>query len=172
MVYFVMGLALFADEDYEEVWARITETLAGWGCWDDSQADVTTGGITQARQRLGHEPVKETFAQVAGPVATLETEGAFLGPWRKMSIDGLEWDVPGHEGERGGVRVPRRREGRQPGGVSQGQGGDDRRVRVARPGAGRDRPVRLQGQRRAVAGAGAVPAAGRGLAADRGPELL
>jgi hypothetical protein len=94
MVYFVMGLALFAEEDYEEVWARITETLAGWGCWDDSQADVTTGGITQARQRLGQEPVKETFAQVAGPVATLDTEGAFLGPWRKMSIDGLEWDVP------------------------------------------------------------------------------
>jgi hypothetical protein len=94
MVYFVMGLALFAEEDYEEVWTRITETLAGWGCWDDSQADVTTGGITQARQRLGHEPVKETFAQVARPVATLETEGAFLGPWREMSIDGLEWDVP------------------------------------------------------------------------------
>jgi hypothetical protein len=94
MVYFVMGLALFAEEDYEEVWTRITRTLAGWGCWDDSQADVTTGGITQARQRLGHEPVKETFAQVARPVATLETEGAFLGPWRKMSIDGLEWDVP------------------------------------------------------------------------------
>jgi Insertion element 4 transposase N-terminal len=94
MVYFVMALALFADEDYEEVWTRLTETLADWG-WDRTQAEVTTGGITQARQRLGHEPVKETFAQVAEPVATLETAGAFLGPWRKMSIDGLEWDVPG-----------------------------------------------------------------------------
>ena len=79
MVYFVMGLALFAEEDYKEVWARITETLAGWGCWDDSQATVTTGGITQARQRLGHEPVKETFAQVAGPVATLDTRGRSSG---------------------------------------------------------------------------------------------
>ena len=92
MVYFVMGLALWADEDYEEVWARITETLADWGGFGD-QALVTTGGITQARQRLGHEPVKETFAQVAAPVATLDTPGAFLGNWRKMSIDGLEWDV-------------------------------------------------------------------------------
>ena len=34
MVYFVMALALFAEEDYEEVWARLTETLADWGCWD------------------------------------------------------------------------------------------------------------------------------------------
>jgi hypothetical protein len=97
MVYFVMGLALFAEEDYEEVWTRITEALADWGCWDDSQVTVTTGGITQARQRLGHEPVKEVFAQVAHPVATEDTPGAFLGPWRKMSIDGLEWDVPDSE---------------------------------------------------------------------------
>jgi hypothetical protein len=94
MVYFTMALALLGEEDYEEVWARLSETLADWGCWDDEQATVTTGGITQARQRLGHEPVKEVFAQVAAPVATEDTPGAFLGPWRKMSIDGLEWDIP------------------------------------------------------------------------------
>ena len=80
MVYFVMALALFAEEDYEETWVRLSGTLAEWGCWDDSQATVTTGGLTQARQRLGHEPVKETFAQVAVPVATEDTPGAFLGP--------------------------------------------------------------------------------------------
>ena len=94
MVYFAMALALFAGEDYEETWVRLSETLADWGCWDPSQGTVTTGGLTQARQRLGHEPVKEVFAQVARPVATEDTPGAFLGPWRKMSMDGLEWDVP------------------------------------------------------------------------------
>src|ERR1700728_4256652 len=52
IVYFAMALALFAEEDYEEVWARLAETLAYWGCWDDEQATVTTGGIPQARQRL------------------------------------------------------------------------------------------------------------------------
>ena len=114
MTYFVMGLALWAEEDYEEVWAQITETLAEWGCWDESQARVTTGGIAQARQRLGSEPVRGTFAQVARPVATEDTPGAFLGPWRKMSIDGLEWDIPdteanaaefGYPGARDGVRA-------------------------------------------------------------------
>ena len=94
MVYFVMGLALWAEEDYEEVWAKITESLADWGGFGDDQALVTTGGLTQARQRLGHEPVKGTFELVAAPVATLDTPGAFLGNWRKMSVDGLEWDVP------------------------------------------------------------------------------
>src|SRR2546430_7926873 len=94
MVYFAMALALFAGEDYEETWVRLSETLADWGCWDPSQGTVTTGGLTQAGQRLGHEPVKQVFAQVARPVATEDTPGAFLGPWRKMSMDGLEWDIP------------------------------------------------------------------------------
>jgi hypothetical protein len=53
MVYFAMALALFAEEDYEEVAARLTETLESWGCWDDSWGVPTSGGITQARQRLG-----------------------------------------------------------------------------------------------------------------------
>jgi hypothetical protein len=97
MVYFAMALALFASEDYEETWTRLAETLSDWGCWDSSQGTVTTGGLTQARQRLGHEPVKEVFSQVAVPPATEDTPGAFLGPWRKMSMDGLEWDVPATE---------------------------------------------------------------------------
>jgi hypothetical protein len=94
MVYFVMALALFADDDYEEVAARLTETLAGWGCWDASWQVPTSGGITQARQRLGPGPLQELFDQVAVPVAAEDTKGAFLGPWRLMAIDGAEWDVP------------------------------------------------------------------------------
>jgi hypothetical protein len=94
MVYFVLGLALFADDDYEEVAARLTETLTAWGCWDDSWSVPGSGGITQARQRLGYEPLKELFSEVAVPVAEEETAGAFLGPWRLMAIDGFEWDAP------------------------------------------------------------------------------
>ena len=36
----------------------------------------------------------QVFSQVADPVADLDTTGAFLGPWRLMSVDGMEWDVP------------------------------------------------------------------------------
>ena len=93
--YLVMAMALFADEDYEEVAARLAGTLADWGGWDESwDRTPTSGGITQARQRLGSEPLEELFRQVAAPVADLDTGGAFLGPWRLMSIDGMEWDVP------------------------------------------------------------------------------
>jgi Insertion element 4 transposase N-terminal len=94
MVYFVMALALFADDDYEEVAARLTDTLMVWGCWGDGWEVPTSGGITQARQRLGPGPVQELFEQVAAPVADQDTVGAFLGPWRLMAIDGFVWDVP------------------------------------------------------------------------------
>ena len=94
MVYFAMALALFAEEDYEEVAARLTETLASWGCWDQSWVTPTSGGITQARKRLGPEPLELLFDRVAGPVAGVLTRGAFLRDWRLMAMDGFELDVP------------------------------------------------------------------------------
>ena len=94
MVYFAVAMALFAAEDYEEVAARLSQVLAGWGCWDSRWSVPTSGGITQARVRLGVEPLRELFDQVAVPVADQLTRGAFLGPWRLMSIDGFEWDAP------------------------------------------------------------------------------
>jgi hypothetical protein len=94
VVYLVMALALFSDEDYEEVAERLTGALRDWGSWDERWEPPTKGAVTQARQRLGPEPVEELFSQVAEPVAGLEAEGAFLGPWRLMSVDGTEFDVP------------------------------------------------------------------------------
>src|SRR5262249_54678898 len=84
VVYLVMALALFADEDYEEVAARLTETLRGWGCWGEDWEAPTKGAITQARQRLGPEPLAEVFGQVAEPVAGLGAVGGCLGAWRRM----------------------------------------------------------------------------------------
>src|SRR5260221_3660790 len=94
MVYFAMAMALFADEDYEEVAARLAGTLASWKCWDSSWSVPTSGGITQARQRLGYEALQELFGKVAQPAADLLTRGAFLGGPRLMAIDGVEWDAP------------------------------------------------------------------------------
>src|ERR1700730_6180701 len=81
MVYFAMAMALFAGDDYEEVAARLAGTLRGWGAWERGWEVPTSGGITQARARLGPEPLAELFWQVARPVADLDTAGAFLGPW-------------------------------------------------------------------------------------------
>jgi hypothetical protein len=93
-VLLVMALALFADEDYDEVAELVTGALRGWRSWDGRWEPPTKGAVTQARQRLGPEPLAKLFAQVAEPVAGLDTEGAFLGPWRLMSVDGTELEAP------------------------------------------------------------------------------
>jgi Insertion element 4 transposase N-terminal/Transposase DDE domain len=94
MVYFVMAMALFADDDYEEVLARLTESVSQWDCWDKEWEMPGSPGITQARQRLGPEPVKEVFERVCAPVAEESTRGAWLAGWRVVSVDGFEWDAP------------------------------------------------------------------------------
>ena len=88
------------DEDYEEVVERLTGALRSWGSWDRRWEPPTRGAVTQARQRLGPEPVAELFSQVAEPVAGLDTQGAFLGPWRLMSVDGTELEAPDTEANR------------------------------------------------------------------------
>jgi hypothetical protein len=108
VTYLVMALALFAEEDYEEVAARLAGTFADWDGWEESWGRApTSGGITQARQRLGPEPMAELFSQVARPAATMETAGAFLGRWRLMSIDGMAWDIPDTPANAAGFGYPR-----------------------------------------------------------------
>ncbi len=106
MVYFAMAMALFADEDYEEVAARLAGTLGVWNCWDARWAAPTSGGITRARERLGFEPLRDIFARVAVPVADQLTRGAFLGAWRLMSMDGFEWDAPDTPGNAAAFGYP------------------------------------------------------------------
>ncbi|MFD0744010.1 transposase domain-containing protein [Phytohabitans flavus] len=75
MVYFAMALALFAEDDYEGVLARLAEPLMQWGCWDRSWSMPGSAGITQARQRLGSDVVREVFERVARPVCEQLTRG-------------------------------------------------------------------------------------------------
>jgi hypothetical protein len=79
MVYFVMALALFAGDDYEEVAAGLTEALRGWGCGGEDWEVPTKGGITQARKRLGPGPMAQVFSRVAEPVAGLDRPGRSWG---------------------------------------------------------------------------------------------
>jgi len=92
--YLTMGLCLFADEDYTEVATKVTGALTAFGCWDAGWSVPTSGGISQARKRLGPKVMAEVFERVAGPVATRSTRGVWLRGWRLVAIDGFEVDVP------------------------------------------------------------------------------
>lgn len=50
-------------------------------------------GISQARKRLGHEPVKRLHDEIVVPIATKATRGAWYRDWRLVSMDGSTMDV-------------------------------------------------------------------------------
>jgi hypothetical protein len=95
MVYLLMALCLYPDDDYEEVAEKLTGMLAmvPGARWEAP----TRGAITQARQRLGYGVIREVFQRVARPAATAPTAGAWLGRWRVMAIDGFVLDLPDTE---------------------------------------------------------------------------
>lgn len=53
----------------------------------------STAAIVKARQRVGVRLFRELFHAMAGPIATPETPGAFLGGLRLMALDGSTLDV-------------------------------------------------------------------------------
>lgn len=57
----------------------------------------TRSSISEARQRVGPAVMTRLFELVAHPLATLQTQGAFLGGLRLMAIDGTVFDVPDTE---------------------------------------------------------------------------
>lgn len=97
MVRYVIGLGLLFGQSYEEVMRQMTGTLQGLGSWEREWKVPSTSAITQARQRLGAEPLKELFHRAALPVAGLGTQGAWLRGRRLMAIDGTSFDVPDTE---------------------------------------------------------------------------
>ncbi|WUL67689.1 IS4 family transposase [Amycolatopsis sp. NBC_00345] len=94
MVRFCMAMCLFFDDDYEEVMRKLVGSLKDMRSWSDSWHVPSTSAITQARQRLGAEPLRELFEDIAVPVAGPGTKGAWLRSWRLMSIDGCALNIP------------------------------------------------------------------------------
>jgi hypothetical protein len=112
VVYYVLGLCLFFGEAYEEVMRLLVDGLRFLGSWRNEWRVPTTGAISQARQRLGAEPLRVLFERVAAPCAKQGTQGAWLGSLRLMAIDGFVLDVPDTKdndaafGRSGGVKNP------------------------------------------------------------------
>jgi hypothetical protein len=50
-------------------------------------------GISQARSRLGAEPLKKLYDAVATPIAEKRTKGTWYRQWRIVSLDGSTLDV-------------------------------------------------------------------------------
>jgi Insertion element 4 transposase N-terminal/Transposase DDE domain len=93
VVYYVLGLALFSHASYEEVMRMLVDGLSWQSGWRRPWQVPTKAALFKGRARLGVEPLRALFEQVAVPLATPRTAGAFYRDWRLVSIDGTCLDV-------------------------------------------------------------------------------
>jgi len=94
MVYFVMAMALFYGDAYEEVMRKLAGGLDYIGTWRREWDVPGLGALCHARQRLGPEVMRELFERVAVPCAMRSTRGAWLAGRRLMAVDGFEAEAP------------------------------------------------------------------------------
>lgn len=93
VVYYVIALALYMQVSCREVLRCLLEGLE-WLSNADLKAQVACkSGISQARSRIGSEPIEKLHDRTVSPVATANTKGAWYRNWRLVSLDGSTLDV-------------------------------------------------------------------------------
>ncbi|MDQ2945717.1 MAG: IS4 family transposase [Acidobacteriota bacterium] len=97
-VYYVIALALYMHSSYGEVLRCLLEGLQ-WLREPSARSKVTgSSGISQARTRLGSEPLRQLHDAVVKPIAGKATKGAWYRGWRLVSLDGSTLDVADEKG--------------------------------------------------------------------------
>jgi len=93
VVYYVIALALYMQCSYREVLRCLLEGVQ-WLVNPSLPLNVAgKSGISQARTRLGWEPLKELHDEIVQPIAVAATRGAWYRKWRLVSLDGSTLDV-------------------------------------------------------------------------------
>ena len=85
-VWLVIAMSLFASHSIPMVWRALHPYLA--------TRDPDESTFTKARQRLGVEPLRELFQEIALSLAPVGTPGVFYRSLRLMGIDGTVFDMP------------------------------------------------------------------------------
>lgn len=93
VIYYVIALALYMQSSYREVLRCLLEGLQ-WLKEPGENVRVTgKSGISQARSRLGWEPIEVLHDEIVKPIANGKTKGAWYREWRLVSLDGSTMDI-------------------------------------------------------------------------------
>lgn len=112
LVYYIIALGLFRPLGTQEVLRVLQEGLkeiGGRPGKPKARKLVKTAGapaISQARTRLGVEPVKQLYEQVVRPMAAQDTQGAWYRQWHLVAMDGFTLEVPDSEANRAAFARP------------------------------------------------------------------
>lgn len=93
VVYYVIALALYMEVSYGEVLRCLLEGLEWLGLPVQRIRRTGRSGISQARARLGAEPLRRLYQDLVGPVAQPQTRGAHYRQWTLVSLDGSTLDL-------------------------------------------------------------------------------
>ena len=97
-VYYVIALALYMHSSYREVLRCLLEGIQ-WLLDPSARIKVAgNSGISQARTRLGWEPLRQLHDEVVKPIAVAATKGAWYRQWRLVSLDGSTLEVADEKG--------------------------------------------------------------------------
>ena len=93
VVYYAIALALYMQSSYREVLRGLLEGVQ-W-LLDPAVTLKVAGnsGISQARTRLGWEPLRQLHDEVVKPIAVAATKGAWYRSLRLVSVDGSTLEV-------------------------------------------------------------------------------
>ena len=93
VVYYAIALALYRQVSCREVLRCLLEGIQ-WLQGPGNEPPVAgKSGISQARTRVGWEPLRQLHDEVVGPLAAPRTQGAWYRSWRLVSLDGSTLDV-------------------------------------------------------------------------------
>ena len=93
VMYYVIAQALFMQVSQREVLRCLLEGVR-WLFGPKVPIKVTgKSGISQARSRLGWEPVKQLHDDIVEPIAVKKTRGAWYKNWKVVSLDGSTLDI-------------------------------------------------------------------------------
>ena len=112
VVYYVMALALFMRSSYGEVLRCLLEGIQWLRDPGGKVRMVGKSGISQARTRLGAEPLRQLHDELVKPVAVADTRGAWYRRWRLVSLDGSSLDVADNQANEAAFERPGSSRGR------------------------------------------------------------
>src|SRR6266576_2562396 len=81
------------QSSYREVLRCVLEGIQWLTKPEETVRATGKSGISQARSRLGAEPLRRLYEQVVLPIASEKTRGARYRTWRVISLDGSTLDV-------------------------------------------------------------------------------
>ena len=91
----MIALSLYMQSSCREVLRCLWEGVQWLPGLPSTSKVAGRAGISQARKRMGSEPLRQLHDAIVKPIAIARTKGAWYRDWRLVSLDGSTLEVAG-----------------------------------------------------------------------------